>query len=91
MRIGRCPHDEGNLADAPTDVLKETCMHPEQRLSERKAPLSGGASWAAMRSRASLAIGAGPPWAISKKRRRRCAQQKASVIASSRAALAIVL
>ena len=36
-----------------------------------------------MRSRASLAIGAGPPWAMSKKRRRRWAQQKASVIASS--------
>jgi hypothetical protein len=43
-----------------------------------------------MRSRASLAIGAGPPWTMSKNRRRGWAQQKASVIASSQAALAIV-
>ena len=37
-----------------------------------------------MRSSASLAIGAVPPLAMSKNRRRRCAQQKASVMASPR-------
>ena len=44
-----------------------------------------------MRSSASLAIGALPSLAMSKNLRRRCAQQKASVIASSPAASAIVL
>ena len=39
-----------------------------------------------MRSSASLAIGASPPLAMSKNLRRRCAQQKASVMASPGAA-----